>query len=297
MNKNTMRILILGASGMLGHKLWNFLSVRFPNTYATIRGCREEYQKFNLFKSDGRVFEKIDALNFTDLENIFCKIKPQVILNCIGFTKRKKNEDSLTLSISLNTQLPYKLVAWADKNNSKVINFSTDCVFDGKIGYYKEESIPSAEDIYGKTKANGEIKEGNSLTLRSSFIGPELISNSELLEWFLSQSGVVKGYINAIYSGFTTLELCRIVEMLLVNFPEARGLYNVSSNPISKFDLLMLIKKKMNLNIEIIPDGNFICNRSLDSTKFRSEFKYIPPSWEKMIDELAIELKGRKNDV
>ena len=289
-----MQILILGASGMLGHKLWQSLSVRFPETYAVIRGYRDDYKRFNLFKDDDQVIEKIDALNFSELEKVLDKIKPEVILNCVGVTKRKGEANNPTISIVLNALLPNQLAAWSAKNNVKIVNFSTDCVFDGKIGHYTEESLTSAEDIYGKTKALGEIKTGNVLTLRSSFIGPELSHGSELLEWFLARSGIVKGYRNAIYSGFTTLELCRIVERLLNDFPQARGLYNISSEPISKFDLLSLIKKKMNLNIEIIPDDNFFCDRSLDSSKFRKEFSYIPPSWEKMIDELAIELKGRK---
>lgn len=291
-----MRICILGASGMLGHKLWKSLSVHFPNAYATIRGCRDDYKKFNLFKNDDQVIEKIDALNFPDFEKVLDKIKPEIILNCIGITKRREEINNLAVSITLNALFPHQLAAWGAKNNAKVVNFSTDCVFDGKIGHYTEESMTSAGDTYGKTKAIGELKEGNTLTLRSSFIGTELLPGSELLEWFLAQSGIVRGYRNTSYSGFTTLELCRIVEKLLIDFPQARGLYNISSEPISKFDLLMLIKKKMNLDIEIIPDDNFFCDRSLDSSKFRKEFSYTPPTWEKMIDELAIELKGIRHD-
>ena len=288
-----MRILILGASGMLGHKLWQYLSIRFPKTYATIRGCRDDYKKFNLFKNADQVIEKIDALNFPDIEKVLCKIKPEVILNCIGVTKRREDANNLAISITLNALLPHQLASWGEKNNAKIVHFSTDCVFDGKTGNYTEDSPTSAADIYGKTKALGEVKTGNTLTLRSSFIGPELSPGSELLEWFLAQSGEVKGFGNAIYSGLTTFELCRVVEKLLVDYPNARGLYNVSSVPITKFELLMLIRQKMKLDIEIIPDDNFKCDRSLDSSKFRKEFNYSPPSWEDMIDELANELKRR----
>ncbi len=288
-----MRILILGASGMLGHQLWQYLSVRFPKTYATIRGCRDDYKSFSLFKNANHVIEKIDALNFPDIEKVFDEIKPEVILNCIGVTKRRENANNSDISITLNALLPHQLAAWGEKNNAKIVNFSTDCVFDGKAGNYTENSPTSAADIYGKTKALGEVKTGNTLTLRSSFIGPELSHGSELLEWFLAQHGEVKGFRNAIYSGLTTYELCRVVENLLVNYPNARGLYNVSSDPISKFELLMLIRKKMKLDIKIIPDDEFKCDRSLDSSKFRKEFNYSPPSWEAMIDELANELKRR----
>jgi len=288
-----VRILILGGSGMLGHKLWQYLSSRLPETFATIRGKREAYHKINLFVNTKRVIDNIDALNFSIVEEVLVKIHPDIILNCIGITKRREAANDVVVSISLNSLLPHKLAVWSAQNSAKVVNFSTDCVFDGKTGNYTEESLPLAADIYGKTKALGELKTGNTLTLRSSFIGPELFHGSELLEWFLAQSGEVKGFRNAIYSGLTTFELCRVVEKMLVDYPQAHGLYNVSSSPISKLDLLMLIKKKMNLDIKITPDDAFYCDRSLDSAKFCKEFNYSPPSWEAMIDELANELKGR----
>ena len=289
-----MRILILGSSGMLGHKLWQYLSPRFPDTFTAIRGYRHDYKKFNIFEDKTRVIENINALNFPDVEKLLDRIQPSIIFNCIGVIKHRKETNDTAMSLALNSSFPHKLAAWGADNNAKTVVFSTDCVFDGKTGHYTEESTTSAQDIYGKTKAKGELNEGNTLTLRSSFIGTELLHRYELLEWFLAQSGTIKGYRNAIYSGFTTLELCRIVEMLLVDYPQAQGLYNVSSNPISKFDLLMLIKNKMNLDIEITPDDNFHCDRSLDSSKFQKEFRYTPPSWKKMIDELVIELKGRR---
>jgi len=195
---------------------------------------------------------------------------------------------------TLKRYFPIKLSKWAKKNNSKVINFSTDCVFDGKTGNYSEDSPTNATDIYGKTKSLGEIRDDNSLTLRSSFIGFELYNKTELLEWFLSQKGTVKGFKNAIYTGLTTLELSKVVENILLSYTKMTGLYNISSEPINKYDLLMLIKKKFKLNTEIIPDESFHCDRSLDSTKFRKEFNYIPPSWETMVDELAEEYNRGK---
>ena len=141
--------------------------------------------------------------------------------------------------------------------------------------------------MYGRSKFLGEVHEPHCLTLRTALIGRELIYKTGLLEWFLAQSGTVRGFTHAIYSGFTTLELARIIEKIITAYPRASGLYHVSSEPISKYDLLMLIKRKLRLEIEIIPDEEYKCDRGLDSTKFRSEFKYNPPSWEVMIDELA----------
>jgi len=293
-----VRILILGGSGMLGHQLWQRLSVRLPETFVVIRHSRQAYKKFKLFDDSERVVDNIDAMDFSAIQSVLAKIRPDFVLNCVGITKRHEAAATDPIaSITLNSLLPHKLAKWGQDNNTKIITFSTDCVFDGKTGNYTEESPTGALDIYGKTKALGEIKTGDALTLRSSFIGPELLPGSELLEWFLAQSGSVPGFRKAVYSGLTTLEMCRVVEKIILDYPKAKGLYNVSSGPITKFDLLMLIKKKMNLNIEIIPDNNFFCDRSLDSSKFRKEFRYTPPSWEKMVDELAAELKGREHDL
>lgn len=281
-----MRILILGGTGMLGHTLWEGFSGRFPDTYTTIRKNRNRYEAGGLFNSSN-VIDSVDVSDFSELTGVMKYVRPDFILNCIGITKRREESDEAIHAIKLNALLPHKLVEWGKKNSAKVINFSTDCVFDGKHGSYTEESPTNATDLYGKTKALGEIKGKNALTLRSSFIGAELGAGTELLEWFLSQTGTVQGFKNAIYTGFTTLELSRIVENILVHYPRANGIYNISSEPISKFDLLMLIKEKMSLDVDVIPDTTFRCDRSLDSRMFRKEFNYTPPTWETMIDELG----------
>lgn len=287
-----MRILILGGTGMLGHALWQHFSLHLKDTFVTIRRSRKEYESYGLFNGDN-VMDSVDANDFVMLTDIMKRIKPDFILNCIGITKRRKEAEMAVQTISLNALFPHRLVEWGRNNSAKVVNFSTDCVFDGVEGNYTEDSRPNAKDMYGKTKALGEIKGENALTLRSSFIGTELGGGTELLEWFLSQKGIVKGFKNAIYSGLTTIELSRIVENILINYPRMIGLYNISSDPINKYDLLMLIKEKMQLNMKIVPDEIFHCDRSLDSSKFRKEFDYAPPSWDAMIDELSGVLKKR----
>jgi dTDP-4-dehydrorhamnose reductase len=277
---------------MLGHRLWMYLSVRFSDTFTVIHQSREIYKEFKLFEDKEHVVDNVDAMDFSSIESVLDKLHPDFVLNCIGITKRREKANDLQASISLNSLFPHKLAQWGSDNNAQIITFSTDCVFDGQTGNYNEDSPTMGVDIYGKTKALGEIKTGDALTLRSSFIGPELSHGSELLEWFLAQSGSVKGFRNAVYSGLTTLELCRVVERILLDYPRAKGLYNVSSDPITKFDLLGLIKRKFGLGVEIMPEDVFYCNRSLDSSRFRKEFKYAPPSWETMIDELAAVLKG-----
>ena len=275
---------------MLGHKLWQHFSARFPDTYTTIRQNRVLYEKSGLFKSD-KVIDSVDVNEFPELTGVMKRIRPDFILNCIGVTKRRKEADTAIPAITLNALFPHKLVKWGMDNSAKVVNFSTDCVFDGEQGNYTEESPTNAKDLYGKTKAFGEIQGKNALTLRSSFIGSELQAATELLEWFLSQTGTVKGFKNAIYSGLTTIELSRIIEKILVYYPAATGLYNISSDPISKFDLLMLIRDKMHIKVDVIPDETIRCDRSLDSTKFRNEFSYTPPTWVAMVEELSKDVK------
>jgi dTDP-4-dehydrorhamnose reductase len=281
-----VRILILGGTGMLGHQLWKYFSGRFPDTYTTIRQSSNSFVTDELFNSR-RVINSVDVTDFLELTGAMKCVRPDFILNCIGVTKRREEANEAIHAITLNALLPHKLVEWGKNNSAKIINFSTDCVFDGEHGNYTEKSPTNATDLYGKTKALGEIKDNNALTLRSSFIGTELGEGTELLEWFLSQTGIVKGFKNAIYSGLTTLELSRIIENIVVRHPGANGIYNISSDPISKFDLLMLIRDKIRLDIDVIPDETFRCDRSLDSTKFREEFNYTPPNWEAMIEELS----------
>jgi dTDP-4-dehydrorhamnose reductase len=286
-----MRLVILGGSGMLGHTLWGRLSQRFPDTYTTIRKGIGDYGYDLLFESD-RVVDHIDVMDLRMLEGALRVIRPDVILNCIGITKRREDPQNPIPSIVLNAILPHKLAKLAADVNTKLIHFSTDCVFDGKTGHYSDDAPTNATDLYGRTKALGEVTGNNVLTLRSSFIGKEIRDGTELLEWFLSQKNAVRGFKNAIYTGVTTLELCRVIEKLLLDYPDASGLYNVSSEPINKFDLLRLIGEKMHRSVEIIPDESFHCDRSLDSERFRRDFGYTPPTWTKMVEELSQEYRG-----
>ncbi|MCX5831450.1 MAG: SDR family oxidoreductase [Deltaproteobacteria bacterium] len=286
-----MRLVILGGTGMLGHTLWECLSRRFPDTYTTIRKGIRDYGDDRLFGSD-RVIEHIDVMDFRLLEGALRVIKPDVILNCIGITKRREDPKNPITSIVLNAMLPHKLAKLAVDLKAKLIHFSTDCVFDGRTGHYSDDAPTNATDLYGRTKALGEFTGNNVLTLRSSFIGKELREGTELLEWFLSQKKAIRGFKNAIYTGLTTLEICRVIEKLLLHYPDASGLYNVSSEPINKFDLLKLIGEKMHRSVEIIPDESFHCDRSVDSARFRRDFGYTPPTWTKMVEELSQEYRG-----
>ncbi len=272
---------------MLGHIMWRRLSAIFPETFATVRHNVSTYKKYGIFKNDN-IIDGVDVMDTNALSGLIKGLRPAFILNCIGITKRYVTDENVADCISLNAQLPHRLAQYGKPLGIKVFNFSTDCVFDGLQGNYKDGSSTNATDIYGKTKALGEIRYNNTLTLRSSFIGRELDKGSELLEWFLSQKGEsVPGFRNAIYSGITTLEMSRVVIDIIKNYPDLHGLYNVSGHRISKYDLLDKVRRTFDVDIDIEVDDVFICDRSLDSSEFRSITSYEPPGWDAMLKELA----------
>jgi dTDP-4-dehydrorhamnose reductase len=282
-----MKILILGAGGMIGHKMYEVLSKQYPDTYSCFRKPFEQYKAFNLFDPN-KVLEKIDVQPFEQLENALNELRPNVILNCVGITLRKEEIKDLNYCLEVNSFLPQRLKCWSAQNKAHLIHFSTDCVFDGAQGQYVEESFPSAKDIYGRTKYLGEVHGPESLTLRGSMIGRELFGKTELLEWALSQKGKsIKGYSKALYSGVTTDVMAQLVVDILKKRPFLSGLYQVSSRPISKFDLLQKINRAFGLNMQIAEDCSYVSKKDLVSSKIQREMGFVCPSWDEMINQLA----------
>lgn len=282
-----MRILILGASGMLGHKLWQLLPQRFPETFATIRSRRGIIGACGLF-DDERVLEGIDALDFAAVGAAIDRLRPQIIVNCIAVTKRRDASTDALASIALNALLPHRLGQWSAARGSRVIHFSTDCVFSGRTGRYSEASLTDADDLYGRTKALGEIAGPGLLTLRSSFIGRELAHGAELLEWVLAQRGRrINGYRRAFFTGVSTLFMARLVGDIIAHHPQLSGLYNIASEVITKFDLLCLARDAFGLDVQIEPDDGFVCRRDLDGEKLRKTTGIIVPPWRAAMAELA----------
>ena len=279
-----MRILILGGAGMLGHRLFIHLSASHE-VRVTLRQKIEHYRPYGLF-SASNAYGAVKAEEDERLRQIIGEFRPEVIVNCIGIVKQLASASEAIPSIQVNSLLPHRLAMLARASGSRLVHFSTDCVFSGRKGNYAESDTPDPEDLYGRTKLLGEVADTDCVTLRTSLIGRELERGTSLVEWFLSQKGRVRGYRNAIFSGFTTIELARIVEMLVASHPQAQGVWHVSSEPIDKYSLLTLIRKHYGVNTEIVPDDEFRCDRSLDSSRFRQAFGYRPPSWENMISEM-----------
>jgi dTDP-4-dehydrorhamnose reductase len=281
-----MRVLIIGGAGMLGHKLIQVLMKEFE-VFSTIRSDFSKFEKYGLLDSN-RVFDKIDIENFESVETIVKTIKPDFVINAVGVIKQLPTSEDVFTTLNINSIFPRNLARIAQKYEFRLLNISTDCVFSGKKGNYIEDDIADAEDLYGKSKFLGEVDGKNCLTLRTSIIGRELSTGHSLIEWFLSNTGgKVKGYKNAVYSGFPTIVLGEIIVDLMRNFPELEGLFHISSEPITKYDLLCLVKEKYDLDIKIAPFEDFYIDRSLDSTKFRKLTGFKPTAWEEMITGMA----------
>lgn len=283
-----MRVLILGASGLIGHRLFLELRNHF-NTFGLLHRSRDAYQKITDYLGADNLIDNVDIIDFEKLQNVLTTVKPQVILNCTGITRRKKEINDPVTTLEINTVLPHKLANWAKLNNTRIIHFSTDCVFDGNAGNYTEDSPATATDFYGRSKALGEIRYDYTLTIRSSFIGQELYDKTELLEWFLAQKDKkIKGFSEALYSGVSTIFLARVVKKIISDFPGLSGLYQLAlEKPISKYELLCIAKEAFKVNISIIKDDTYRHYPTLNGSRLHEVLKMDVPSWPVMMEELA----------
>lgn len=289
-----MKILILGASGLIGHTLLRELSCLF-DVWGTLHKLKAAYATdfFDRYK----IIDNIDVRQTDLVESTIRSVAPDVVLNCAGITKRKINEKNLAEAIEVNSCFPHRLAELSLHLNFRLIHFSTDCVFNGKEGNYTENSLTTAEDVYGRTKALGEVLHcQNCLTLRSSFIGQELFDKTELLDWFLKQKGKkINGFTKTLYSGVSTVFMAKVVTRLIIDFPLLNGLYQLApEKPVSKFDLLSIAKEKFGVDVEIVPDYNHIHTPTLNAVKLRSETGIVVPSWEEMMSGLAQKAKDYK---
>ena len=280
-----MRILVLGATGMLGHTIYKFLNQSDEiECYGSIRNTKDkEFFDSHLSKKT-RIFN--DFNNLKKLEKFIKKIKPQIILNCIGLIKQRDNSDNQPEAIFINSLLPHQISKVCNELGIRFIHFSTDCVFSGSKGNYKESDLPDARDIYGLSKFMGEINGKNNLTIRTSIIGHELKNSLGLLEWFLGEKKDIKGYSRAIFSGLTTLEVSRFLLDHIFKNNKIYGVYHLASEPITKLKLLKIINNVYKCKKNIISSSSLKINRSLDGSKLIEVTKYKVPNWEEMIKDL-----------
>lgn len=277
-----MNVLVIGANGMIGNTVFKVLSENKNwNVFGSIRN--EKFKQFfqpqiqeNLIITSGLEYQD-------SLIKLFNQVRPDVVINCAGLTKHKIGAEDPLVSIPINTLMPHHLAGLCKLVAARLIHISTDCVFDGSKEGYVESDFPDAKDVYGKSKALGEIDYPNSITLRTSTIGHELESQFGLLDWFLSQNGTCKGYSNAIFSGLPTVVFAQIIRDTVIPNKTLTGLYHVAAAPINKYELLNMIADVYRKKIIVTADTNLIINRSLDATRFQSVTGYVAPEWRELI--------------
>jgi dTDP-4-dehydrorhamnose reductase len=287
-----VRILILGGDGMLGHQLFKHLGANH-DVRVTLRRDLDAYRELDLFKPDN-AYAGIEAGDTEALLEATGDFRPEAVINGIGIVKQRDQAKASMPSLEINALLPHRLALLCKAIGARLIHMSTDCVFSGRTGNYREQDPSDADDLYGKAKFLGELHDAHCVTLRTSIIGLELNRKTGLVEWFLAQKGSIKGYRRAIYTGFTTVEMARVIERVLLEHKELHGVWHVASVPINKYDLLSLLSDKLKrADIEIDPDDNFVCNLSLDGTRFTQATGYAAPSWDAMLVELAQQIRQR----
>jgi len=285
MNHPDPVILVLGASGMLGNAMLRFFSQH--TSYETFGSVRSNASKRLLPESlHGNVIVGTDVTSQDSIVELLKLVKPHVVINCVGVIKQLGDAEKPLTAIPINSILPHQLANLCSLIGARFIHLSTDCVFKGDTGLYDEESTPDARDLYGLSKLLGEVTYDNCVTLRTSIIGHELNSAYSLIGWFLGQKGSVRGYSKAIFSGLPTVEIARVISEFVVPSQNLSGLYHLSAEPIDKANLLELVRAEYGKDIEIIRDETVTIDRSLDSSKFRAETGYRPPSWPELIQHM-----------
>jgi dTDP-4-dehydrorhamnose reductase len=279
---NRTVVLVLGATGMLGSAVFRFFA-QSPG-YSVIGSVRSPDTVHLLPKAlHGQIVGGVDVHDMDSVLRLFEQVRPDIAINCAGLVKQLAGGNDPLTALPINALFPHRLLRLCKVARTRLIHISTDCVFDGAKGMYTESDVADAKDMYGLSKYLGEVRDPQAITLRTSIIGPELSSAHGLVGWFLGQSAAVKGYTRAIFSGLPTVELARVMRDFIIPRADLSGLYHVSAEPISKHDLLLLVAREYGKSIEVVPEGKLVIDRSLDSTRFRADTSYAPPSWPQLV--------------
>jgi dTDP-4-dehydrorhamnose reductase len=257
------------------------------DVWGTIRSEFAEVERFGIFERE-RIIGSVDVTDIESVRRAIETVAPEIVINAAGVIKQLHESSDAVQILKINAVFPRMLAELAVEFSFRLITISTDCVFSGKKGNYSETDIPDPRSLYGVSKLLGEVKGENCLTIRTSILGRELASDHSLVEWFLGNRGkTVKGYVNAIYSGFPTLVLAEIVSGIVTDHPKLHGVYHISSEPINKFELLTLLNKFYHAEITIEPCEDNVIDRSLNSSAFRNATGFLPTGWERMVKSMA----------
>ena len=277
-----MRVLILGASGMLGHAMLRVLDETGQlEVYGTLRS--DAAKRFFPPRLVGRLRSGVDAEHQDVLTRLFSELRPAVVVNCVGLVKQLDEANDPLRAIPVNAMLPHRLARLCELVGARLVHISTDCVFSGEKGDYRETDRVDATDLYGLSKYLGEVDYPHAITLRTSIIGPELNGAQGLIGWFLQQRETCQGFTRAVFSGLPTVVLAQMVRDVIIPRTELHGLYHVAASPITKFDLLQLVAEAYGKSIRIIPVDSPVIDRSLNAGRFRAATGYVAPQWPELI--------------
>lgn len=279
---DTMKVLVLGVSGMLGNAVFRVLGdspgIEVRGTARSAAAARQLPEALR-----DRIVTGIDVENFDSLARAFAVARPDAVINCVGLIKQLTEADDALAAIPINSMLPHRLARLCEVAGARLVHVSTDCVFAGTRGMYTEDDPADAQDLYGRSKHLGEVRYPHTVTLRTSIIGHELNSAHGLVGWFLSQQGPVRGFTRAVFSGLPTVELATVIRDRVLPDGGLSGLYHVAAAPIAKFDLLELVAAQYGKAIDINPDDSVVIDRSLDGSRFSRATGYVAPAWEELV--------------
>ena len=272
---------------MLGHEAIRVLAPDFEVWGA----CRKPSELPDLGIPAERLVSDLDATDRECAYRLIDKIRPNVVINAVGIVKQRPDAKAAIPSIEVNSLWPHLLADACERYDARTVHVSTDCVFSGSRGGYKEDDVPDAFDLYGRSKLLGEvIDRANTVTLRTSIIGWQIGEPTGLVGWFAAhRSEALNGFTKAVFSGLTTQALTEVIRDVVMPDPSLSGLWHVSVDPIDKYTLLTELAAAIGWNVEIEPSEGLVIDRSLDSTRFRERTGWQPPSWDAMLEQLSRE--------
>lgn len=277
-----MRILVLGATGMLGFALHRILHDAGHDVIGTVR---RRTRPATEWCRGLRYIEEVDVSDIASVQRVLRTRQPSVVINAAGLIKQVPQSANHESLLVVNSVFPRLLDMDACRHGFRVIQFSTDCVFSGTRGDYDEKDLPDATDPYGVSKFLGEGLSENSLILRTSIIGLGVVPNNSLIDWFLSQTGQVKGFTRAVFSGLPVNEIGYVLEsQILPRLESLRGLYHFSAEPIDKHQLLELVRTAWRREDLVLQECAVpVINRGLLSGRLRALINYHPPGWPALV--------------
>ncbi|MDP1795206.1 MAG: SDR family oxidoreductase [Acidimicrobiales bacterium] len=284
------RILVVGASGMLGHEAIRVLAPDFEVWGA----CRRPEELPDLGVPTERLLGGLDATDPDSAYELIDDVEPDFVLNAVGIVKQRPDAKAAIPSIAVNSLWPHVLADACERNEARMVHVSTDCVFSGSRGGYVETDVPDAFDLYGRSKLLGEVTDrDNTVTLRTSIIGWQLGDPTGLVGWFAAhRDEPLKGFTKAVFSGLTTQALTEVIRDVVILDASLSGLWHTSAAPIDKYSLLTKLADQLGWDVEIVPSEEPVIDRSLDSTRFGEHTGWAPPSWDEMLAGLAREFGG-----